>query len=136
MLAQDGIIRISQIEISGNRLCFGKSGRENLELAEQASDRIAVVAVVVVCWVGVAIHIEVRVVGIVVIVRNGGPEVAVVPNIPEITVEVAGGSEVKSLTVLKESFDLGLFLEINDGTVGDLLCCDLTRQVDSLPFLL
>ena len=74
--------------------------------------------------------------GIVVIVRNGGPEVAVVPNIPEITVEVAGGSEVKSLTVLKESFDLGLFLEINDGTVGDLLCCDLTRQVDSLPFLL
>ena len=71
----------------------------NLELAEQASDGIAVVAIVVVCWVGVAIHVEVRVPSVVVIVRNRRPEVAVVPDIPEITVEVAGGSEVESLTI-------------------------------------
>ena len=74
--------------------------------------------------------------GVAAIVRDWGPEVAVVPNIPEVTVEVASGGEVESLAVSKESFDLDLFLEINDGTAGDLLCCGLTRQVDSLPFLL
>ena len=44
--------------------------------------------------------------GVAAIVRDWGPEVAVVPNIPEVTVEVASGGEVEPLAVSKESFDL------------------------------
>ncbi|MBR3353646.1 hypothetical protein IKG49_03610, partial [Candidatus Saccharibacteria bacterium] len=67
----------------------------NLELAEQASDGIAVAATVVVCWAGAAIHAEVRVPSVAVNARNRRPEVAAAPDKPEITAEAAGGSEVE-----------------------------------------
>ena len=75
----------------------------NLGLAEQAPDGKAEVAIADARWVGAAIHAEVRAAihaevrapGVAVIERNRRPEAVAVPDIPEITAEDAGGSEVE-----------------------------------------
>ena len=45
---------------------------------------------------------------------------------------------MESLTAIKESFDLSLFLEINDGTVGDLVfaSCNCTGRFFAFPVII
>ena len=65
-----------------------------MRLPGYATNRVAVVAIVVVGWVGVATSIEVGVPGVVVIVDDRRPEVSVVTNVVQTAVPVATEGKV------------------------------------------